>query len=209
VLDLQKALLQAGHSDWLGKRLFHELSEISRHLSNTAVLLEQNSSFVNGWAKHADTSTEKEVTAAVIKYLKDAVTLEITEIIKPDGSVLCEWNGVLKSTAIDQQVLVFVEAKHCVKAEHLEKVKGGKKMLLQSKLGIMQDWLSGLHEPEIHDNSRRERQLQRQYDEYKRYKNFTVKGAIGGPVFETALQTCAKNLGYLCVVYSGNHYAVA
>jgi hypothetical protein len=77
VLDLQKALLQAGHSDWLGKRLFHELSEISRHLSNTAVLLEQNLSFVNGWAKHADTSTEKEVTAAVIKYLKDAVTLEI------------------------------------------------------------------------------------------------------------------------------------
>lgn len=75
MLDLQKALLQAGHSDWLDKRLFHELGDITRHLSNTAVLLEQNLSIMNGWTEHADTSTEKEVIAAVIRYLKDAVTL--------------------------------------------------------------------------------------------------------------------------------------
>jgi len=115
---------------------------------------------------------------------------------------------VLLGRVHDQQVLVFVETKQCVKAEHLEKVKGGKKISLQSKLGIMQDCLSGLHEPEIRANPRRERQLQRQYDEYKRYSTFTVKGAIGGPVFETALQTRAKSLGYLCIVCSGNHYEV-
>ena len=59
---------------------------------------------------------------------------------------------------------------------------------MQVKLKIMQDWLNDLQEPDVPDNPRRQRQLERQYDEYKRFRELAVKGAIGGPLFDTALQ---------------------
>lgn len=80
---------------------------------------------------------------------------------------------------------------------------------MQVKLKIMQDWLNDLCEPDVPDNPRRQRQLERQYDEYKRYKELPVKGAIGGQLFDTALQSCGRNMRFLCVTCSGNRYAGA
>lgn len=211
-LDLQQALQQASLSHWLGKRVFHEIGEISRHLSNTAVLLERHQVFVDGWTKHSNKDTEQEVTAAVVKHLKDSVQLQITQIIRDDGTVLCEFDGAVMGKLDTQAVLVFVEAKHCIKAEHLdsETRKGVKQAIpLQVKLKIMQDWLNDLREPNVPDNARRQRQLERQYDEYKRYKELPVQGAIGGPTFDTALQNRARKMRFLCVTCSGNRYAVA
>ncbi len=114
---------------------------------------------------------------------------------------------------LDAEVmLVFVEAKHCIKAEHLDSVirRGAKQAIpLQVKLKIMQDWLNDFREPDVPDNPRRQRQLERQYDEYKRYKELAVKGAIGGPLFDTALQNRARKMRFLCVTCSGSRYAVA
>jgi len=73
----------------------------------------------------------------------------------------------------------------------------------------MQDWLNDFREPDVPDNPRRQRQLERQYDEYKRYKELAVKGAIGGPLFDTALQNRARKMRFLCVTCSGSRYAVA
>ena len=210
-LDLQKTLKQAGHAEWLGKRVFHELSEIDRHLSNTSSLLSQQAVFISGWTKHHDTGTEQEVTAAVIKHLGDsAVAFEITQIVNNDGSILCEWDGVVQGLLDGKEVLVFVEAKHCVKAEHLEKeTKKSKQAIpLFAKLNIMQDWLTALREPENMSDRRRQRQLEKQYDEYRRCKDFPIKGAIGGPLFDESLQRRAKKMQIMCVVCSGNRYAV-
>ena len=210
-LDLQKTLKQAGHAEWLGKRVFHELSEIDRHLSNTSSLLSQQAVFISGWTKHHDTGTEQEVTAAVIKHLGDsAVAFEITQIVNNDGSILCEWDGVVQGLLDGKEVLVFVEAKHCVKAEHLEKeTKKSKQAIpLFAKLKIMQDWLTALREPENMSDRRRQRQLEKQYDEYRRCKDFPIKGAIGGPLFDDSLQRRAKKMQIMCVVCSGNRYAV-
>lgn len=210
-LDLQKTLKQAGHAEWLGKRVFHELSEIDRHLSNSSSLLSQQAVFISGWTKHHDTGTEQEVTAAVIKHLGDsAVAFEITQIVNNDGSILCEWDGVVQGLLDGKEVLVFVEAKHCVKAEHLEKeTKKSKQAIpLFAKLKIMQDWLTALREPENMSDRRRQRQLEKQYDEYRRCKDFPIKGAIGGPLFDDSLQRRAKKMQIMCVVCSGNRYAV-
>ena len=210
-LDLQKTLKQAGHAEWLGKRVFHELSEIDRHLSNTSSLLSQQAVFISGWTKHHDTGTEQEVTAAVIKHLGDsAVAFEITQIVNNDGSILCEWDGVVQGLLDGKEMLVFVEAKHCVKAEHLEKeTKKSKQAIpLFAKLKIMQDWLTALREPENMSDRRRQRQLEKQYDEYRRCKDFPIKGAIGGPLFDDSLQRQAKKMQIMCVVCSGNRYAV-
>ncbi len=51
-LDLQRALQQADLSDWLGKRVFHEIGKISRCLSNTSVLFIAPSKFVDQALKH-------------------------------------------------------------------------------------------------------------------------------------------------------------
>jgi len=50
---------------------------------------------------------------------------------------------------------VFVEARYCIKAEHLDSVmkKGAKHAIpLQVKLKLMQDWLTDLREPDVPDN---------------------------------------------------------
>ena len=213
VLDLQRALQQVKLSDWLGKRVFHEIGEISRHSSNTSVLLDRHQVIVEGWTKHSNIGKEQEVTAAVAKHLKDSVQLQITQIIRDDGSILCEFDGAVMGKLDAQAVLVFVEAKHCISAEHLDSVikKGAKHAVpLQVKLlNIMQDWLNDLREPDVSDNPRRQRQLERQYDEYKRSKELAVKGANGGPLFDTALQNHARKMFFLCVTCSGSRYAVA
>lgn len=210
-LDLQKTLKQAGHTEWLGKRVFHEMGEIDRHLSNASSLLSQQAVCISGRTKHHDTGTEQEVTAAVIKHLGDSsVPFEITQIVNNDGSILCEWDGVVQGMLEAKEVLVFVEAKHCIKADHLEKeIKKSKQAIpLFVKLQIMQDWLTGLHEPENMGDRRRQRQLEKQYDEYRRCKDFSIKGAIGGPLFDDLLQRQARNMQFMCVVCSGNQYAV-
>ncbi|DBA85734.1 TPA: hypothetical protein ACH3X1_005301 [Trebouxia sp. C0004] len=46
---------------------------------------------------------------------------------------------------------------------------------LQDNLKIMQDWLNDLRELDVPDNARRQRQLERQYDEYKRYKELPME----------------------------------
>lgn len=171
-LDLQRALQQAKLSDWLGKRVFHETSEVSRHLSNTSVLLERRQDL---WTKHSNTRNEQKVTAAVAKHLKNSVQLQITEIIRDDGSVLGEFDGAVIGKMDSQAVLVFVEAKDCITAEQLESViKWDAKLAipLQVKLKIMQDWLNKLREPDVPDNPRQQRQLERQYDEYKSIKSW-------------------------------------
>jgi len=181
-LDLQRALQRAKLSDWLGKRVFHEISEVSRHLFNTYMLLERHQDFVEGWTEHSSIGNEQKVTAAVAKHLKDLVQLQMTEIITDDGSVLCEFDGAvigkLDGKALHQGRAFGVcdkkDAKHAIP--------------LQVKLKIMQDWLNDLQEPDVPDNPRRQRQLERQYDEYKRFRELAVKGAIGGPLFDTALQ---------------------
>ena len=208
-LDLQRALQQAGLSDWLGKRVFHEIGEVSRHLSNTSVLLERHQDL---WTKHSSIGSEQKVTAAVAKHLKDSVQLQITEIIRDDGSVLSEFDGAVLGKLDAQALLVFVEARYCIKAEHLDSVikKGAKHAIpLQVKLKLMQDWLTDLREPDVPDNPRRQRQFERQYDEYKRSRQLAVKGAIGGPLFDTALQNRARELRFLCLTCSGSRYAVA
>jgi len=121
-LDLQRALQRAKLSDWLGKRVFHEISEVSRHLFNTYMLLERHQDFVEGWTEHSSIGNEQKVTAAVAKHLKDLVQLQMTEIITDDGSVLCEFDGAVIGKLDGQAVLVFVEARRCIKAEHLESV---------------------------------------------------------------------------------------
>lgn len=209
--DLHYTLEQAGHIEWLGKRVFHELGEVDRRLSNTALLLSQQAVLMGGWTKHHDTGTEQEVTAAVVKHLGDsAVPLEITQIVNSDGSILCEWDGVVQGMLADKEVLVFIEAKHCIKAEHLEKeTKKAKQAIpLFAKLKIMQDWLTGLREPDKIGEPRRQRQLEKQYDEYRRCKDFPIKGTIGGPLFDDSLQRRARKMQFMCVVCSGNRYAV-
>lgn len=210
-LDLQTTLKQAGHAEWLGKRVFHDSSEIDRRLSNTALMLSQQAALISGWTKHHDTGIEQEVTAAVVKHLGDsAVPLETTHMLNNDGSILCEWEGVVRGMVDGKEVLVFVEAKHCIKAEHLEREtnKAMQAVPLFAKLNIMQDWLTGLHEPEDTGNSRRQRQLEKQYDEYRRCKDFPIKGAIGGPCFDDSLQRQARKMHFMCVVCGGNRYAV-
>ena len=118
---------------------------------------------------------EQKVTAAVLKHLKDSVQLQVTEIVRDDGSVLCDWDGVVQSKLNDQAVLVFVEAKHSVKTEDLDSVlRGGVEHAtpMRVKLSIMQGWLNDLHEPQTSDNPQRQRQLERQYDEFRRCKHF-------------------------------------
>ena len=61
------------------------IGEVSRHLSNTSVLLERHQVPVDGWTKHSNIGTEQEVTAAVVKHLTDSVQLQITQIIRDDG----------------------------------------------------------------------------------------------------------------------------
>ena len=185
--------------------------EIDRRLSNTALMLSQQAALISGWTKHHDTGIEQEVTAAVVKHLGDsAVPLETTHMLNNDGSILCEWEGVVRGMVDGKEVLVFVEAKHCIKAEHLEREtnKAMQAVPLFAKLNIMQDWLTGLHEPEDTGNSRRQRQLEKQYDEYRRCKDFPIKGAIGGPCFDDSLQRQARKMHFMCVVCGGNRYAV-
>lgn len=210
-LDLQKTLKQTGHAEWLGTRVSHEMGKIDRRLSNASLLLSQQASVISGWTKHHDTGTEQEVTAAVMKHLgESSVQLEITQIVNNDGSTLCEWDGVVQGMLEAKEVLVFVEAKHCIKAEHLEKeiIKAKQAIPLFAKLKITQDWLTGLHEPENMGDRRRQRQLEKQYDEYRRCKDFSIKGAIGGPLFDDSLQRRARKMQFMCVVCSGNQYAV-
>ncbi len=143
------------------------------------------------------------------KHLKDSVQLQITEIIRDDGLVLCEYDGAVMGKLDAQAVVVFVEAKHCIKAGRLNPViqKDAKHAIpLQVKLKVMQDWLIDLRGPDVPDNPRQQRQLERQYDEYKRYKELAVKGAIGAPLFDTALQNRARKMQLLCVTF---RYAVA
>lgn len=58
VAELHKALAAAGCPQWLGKRVFAEIGEINRHLSNTSSLLDQSTRNFNSWTKHANTGTE-------------------------------------------------------------------------------------------------------------------------------------------------------
>ena len=84
------------------------------------MLLERHQDSVEGWTEHSSIGNEQKVTAAVAKHLKDLVQLQMTEIITDDGSVLCEFDGAVMGKLDGQAVVVFVEARHCIKAEHLD-----------------------------------------------------------------------------------------
>ena len=214
-LDLQDALKKAKLSHWLGKRVFHKVNEISRQLSNTAVLLQRHD-LVSACTTNFAKGLEQEVAAAVLMYLKNSVPLDITQIVTEDGSILCEWDGAMQGVLNDQAVLVFVEAKHCVKTEHLEpemKKHAQKAVSITIKLNIMQDWLRSMHEPQpwrIPDVSSSYRDNTSTKDtEYKRYKGLACQGAIGGPMFDLTLQRRARKLQLLCVICHGSQYIVS
>lgn len=83
------------------------------------MLLDCYEAFMDTQVNHSHTGIERRGSAAV-KHLLNSVQLQITEIIRDNGSVLCGRDEVVQGKLSDQAVLV--KAKDCVTTEHLDSV---------------------------------------------------------------------------------------
>ena len=157
------------------------------------------SSMFNDWIGVEASSTEQEVTKAVIEHYGGEALLT-TKIYKDDGlNVLCEFDGIVFS--VDQ--IILVEAKHRV-TERMIDNEDPNHLGLTQRVRMFRDFLRNtlLDTPLDHAKVIKQRAY------YKRFADCSVTGAIGGVHFYESVKTFAKRSGFAVVSTNGARYVV-